>query len=67
MAQQTTRSNLTKTYPRCHYNSKGKMKKQFETEESAAEYISKKHLQGYTIYLCKVCNKYHISHKIKKE
>lgn len=66
MTQQTTRSNLTKTYPRCHYNSKGKTKKQFETKDDAAQYIFKKHLQGYTIYLCKVCNKYHISHKNKK-
>jgi hypothetical protein len=67
MIKQAARSNLVKTYPRCHYNSKGKTKKQYETEEDAARYISIKHLHDYTIYLCKVCNKYHISHKNKKE
>lgn len=59
------RSNLKKTYPRCHYNSKGKSKKQFETEADAEEYISFHKLKGYTIYKCRVCNMYHISHKNK--
>lgn len=59
------RSNLKKTYPRCHYNSKGKSKKQFETEADAEEYISSHKLKGYTIYKCRVCNMYHISHKNK--
>lgn len=59
------RSNLKKTYPRCHYNSKGKSKKQFSTEKEAEEYIASHKLEGYTIYLCRVCNMYHISHKNK--
>lgn len=59
------RSNLKKTYPRCHYNSKGKSKKQFSTEKEAEEYITSHKLEGYTIYECRVCNMYHISHKNK--
>ena len=59
------RTNLKKTYPRCHHNSKGKSKKQFETEADAEEYISSHKLKGYTIYKCRVCNMYHISHKNK--
>lgn len=59
------RSNLQKTYPRCHYNSKGKSKKQFSTEKEAEEYINSHKLQGYTIYQCRVCSMYHISHKNK--
>lgn len=59
------RTNLKKTYPRCHYNSKGKSKKQFETEKEAQYYIAAHKLSGYTIYLCPVCNKFHISHKNK--
>ena len=61
------RSNLKKTYPRCHYNSKGKSKKQFSTEKEAEEYIASHKLEGYTIYLCRVCNMYHISHKNKQK
>ena len=61
------RSNLKKTYPRCHYNSKGKSKKQISTEKEAEEYIASHKLEGYTIYLCRVCNMYHISHKNKKK
>jgi len=59
------RTNLKKTYPRCHYNSKGKSKKQFATEKEAEEYIAAHKLVGYTIYQCRVCNMYHISHKNK--
>jgi hypothetical protein len=59
------RTTLKKTYPRCHYNSKGKSKKQFETEKEAQDYIAAHKLSGYTIYLCRVCNKFHISHKNK--
>ena len=61
------RSNLKKTYPRCHYNSKGKSKKQFSTEKEAEEYIASHKLEGYTIYKCRVCNMYHISHKNKQK
>ncbi len=61
------RTNLKKTYPRCHYNSKGKSKKQFSTEKEAEKYIASRKLEGYTIYLCRVCNMYHISHKNKKK
>lgn len=59
------RTTLKKTYPRCHYNSKGKSKKQFETEKEAQDYIAAHKLSGYAIYLCRVCNKFHISHKNK--
>ena len=59
------RTTLKKTYPRCHYSSKGKSKKQFETEKEAQDYIAAHKLSGYTIYLCRVCNKFHISHKNK--
>ena len=38
----------------------------FESEEEARKYIKVKHLKEYTVYLCRVCNKYHISHKNKK-
>ena len=61
------RSNLKKTYPRCHYNSKGKSKKQFSTEKEAEEYIASHKLEGYSIYKCRVCNMYHISHKNKQK
>ena len=61
------RTNLKKTYPRCHYNSKGKSKKQFSSVKEAEEYISSHKLSGYTIYLCRVCNKFHISHKNKQK
>lgn len=61
------RSNLKKTYPRCHYNSKGKSKKQFSTEKEAEEYITSHKLEGYTIYECPVCCMYHISHKNKNK
>jgi len=61
------RTNLKKTYPRCHYNSKGKSKKQFSTAKEAEEYIASHKLEGYTIYQCRVCNMFHISHKNKKK
>jgi len=60
------RSNPVQRYPRCHYNFKGKAKMSFESEDEAREYIKAKHLKGYTVYLCRVCNKYHISHRKKK-
>lgn len=59
------RTNLKKTYPRCHYNSKGKTKKQFSTEQDAKDYITSHKLKGYTIYECPVCSMFHISHKNK--
>ena len=59
------RSNLKKTYPRCHYNSKGKTKKQFSSMKEAEDYITAHKLEGYTIYQCRVCSMYHISHKNK--
>lgn len=61
------RTNLKKTYPRCHYNSKGKTKKQFETSQEAEDYITSHKLEGYTIYQCRVCSMYHISHKNKNK
>ncbi len=61
------RTNLKKTYPRCHYNSKGKSKKQFSTVKEAEEYIASHKLEGYTIYECRVCSMYHISHKNKRK
>ena len=61
------RTNLKKTYPRCHYNSKGKSKKQFATVKEAEEYIASHKLGGYTIYECRVCSMYHISHKNKRK
>ena len=61
------RTNLKKTYPRCHYNSKGKSKKQFSSVKEAEDYIFSHKLKGYTIYKCRVCNMYHISHKNKKQ
>ena len=57
------RSNLQNKKPRCHYNRRGKTKMSFETEEDAIKYIKKMNLKDYIVYLCKVCNKYHISHK----
>ena len=57
------RSNLQNKKPRCHYNKRGKNKMSFETEEDAIKYIKKMNLKDYIVYLCKVCNKYHISHK----
>lgn len=60
------RTNPKKTYPRCHYNSKGKSKKQFSSVKEAEDYIASHKLEGYTIYLCRVCNMYHISHKNKQ-
>ena len=59
------RSNLKRTYPRCHYNSKGKTKKQFSSVKEAEDYITAHKLEGYTIYQCRVCGMYHISHKNK--
>ena len=60
------RNNPVHRYPRCHYNFKGKAKMAFDSEEEARKYIKAKHLKGYTVYICRVCNKYHISHRNKK-
>lgn len=60
------RSNPVMRYPRCHFNFKGKAKIAFETEADALAYIKAKHLKDYVVYLCRVCNKYHISHRKKK-
>lgn len=57
------RDNLTHKYPRYHYNRLGKSKLPFSSTEEAEKYINKMSLLGYSIYLCKDCNKYHISHK----
>lgn len=56
------RSNPFKNKKRYHYNSKGKAKIKFKTLEDAIIFLKKKHLQNYTIYLCKYCNNYHIAH-----
>lgn len=55
------RDNLTKHYPRCHYNKLGKTKMVFNTVEDAQRYLNKMHLTNYTIYQCRECNKYHIA------
>ncbi len=55
------RDNLTKHYPRCHYNKLGKTKITFNTVEDAQKYLDKLHLINYTIYQCRECNKYHIA------
>ena len=53
--------------PRTHWNiQRGKVHKAklpYESQEEAEEFIEVHHLQGYTSYLCPVCNKYHIGHK----
>ena len=54
------RDNLQHSKPRCHYNYKGKTKQSFETEEQAIQFINKTKLKDYTVYLCRICNKYHI-------
>lgn len=57
------RDNLKGKYPRYHYNKLGKAKQSFDTIELAEKYLKKMNLKDYTIYQCKYCNKYHISHK----
>ena len=56
-----------KHLPRTHYNNKRKSKIPFDTPETAEAYISKHHIYNVVIYLCPVCNFYHIGHlKIKR-
>lgn len=56
------RNNLKCKYPRCHYNKLGKTKQTFDSKELAEEYLNKMNLKDYTVYCCKYCNQYHISH-----
>ena len=56
------RDNLSTKYPRYHFNKLGKTKLTFDTIDEASDYLMRKHLNNYTIYQCKYCNKYHISH-----
>lgn len=55
------RDSLKTKYPRCHFNKLGKTKLTFDTTDLASKYIKKMHLNTYTIYQCRYCNKYHIS------
>lgn len=66
MVKHFARDNVKKSYPRRHYNSQKKTKKQFKTKEEAEEYLEKRKLKDYTIYLCDICSMYHISHKNNK-
>lgn len=61
------RDNLSTKYPRCHYNKLGKTKMTFDTTDLAEKYLKNMHLDTYTIYQCTYCNKYHITHKLKKQ
>ena len=61
------RDNLSTKYPRCHYNKLGKTKITFDTIDLAEKYLKRMYLDTYTIYQCAYCNKYHISHKLKKQ
>ena len=55
-----------------HYTRKQrswKAKEAYETEDDAREYLNqnpKLKTQGYTVYRCKTCNKWHVGHKINK-
>lgn len=67
------RSNLNIKQPdekrimRQHFRPMGgrrrKAKISFETEDEAWEFIKSNCLQGYTVYKCLFCNKWHISSK----
>ena len=57
------RNNLREPRPRCHYNKSGQTKQTFDTEKEAKNFIKKLHLLNYSVYQCKLCNKYHVSHK----
>ena len=65
MLKHLARDNVKMSYPRRHYNSQKKAKKQFQTIKEAENYIKERNLKGYTIYLCDICSMYHISHKNK--
>lgn len=58
-----------KKYPRCHFNKacgrRIKAKRAFETEQQAVAYMNFRNLQaqGYNVYKCSYCNKWHIGHK----
>ena len=65
MVNHRARDSVNTSYPRHHYNSQKKTKKQFETKKDAEEYIIIHKLENYTIYFCDICSKYHISHKNK--
>ena len=56
------RDNLNNKYPRYHFNKLGKTKLTFDTIDEASGYLMLKHLNNYTIYQFKYCNKYYISH-----
>ena len=67
--QKTIRSDCNKhIIKREHYTRKNglwKPKKKFDTSEDAEAWIKKYKLYGYSSYLCKVCNKWHIGMKKK--
>jgi hypothetical protein len=65
MLKHLARDSVKMSYPRRHYNSQKKAKKQFQTIEEAEDYIKQRKLEGYTIYFCDICSMYHISHKNK--
>jgi hypothetical protein len=55
-----------------HYTRKQhswKAKEAYETEDDAWEFLQqnpKLKAQGYTVYRCRTCNKWHVGHKINK-
>lgn len=61
----TPRDNLKGKYPRCHYNKLGKTKQSFNTIKEAQHYIDKWKLDGYIIYKCTYCNKYHYGRRLR--
>ena len=55
------RNNLEEHYNREHYNANKKAKIAYETEEYAKEICLTKRYRNYSYYLCKVCNKFHLT------
>lgn len=51
-----------KHLPRAHYNKRHRSKVAFADPETAKAYISKHHIYNVEIYLCPICNFYHIGH-----
>ena len=65
--KQNIRSDCNKhVIKREHYtrkNGEWKPKQKFETEQEALIFIKKHKMYKYTVYICKVCGKWHIGIK----
>jgi hypothetical protein len=58
------------SYPRCHFTKKrGKWKPKipYNSKQSAILFLEERELEGYEVYKCPVCCKWHIGYHKRKE